>query len=69
MLDKSIDLEKKDVELKVTILFNMVGKRCIHIIQIRYILKSEMSEIIHVTTNIMQACRMLETAEQIQFSH
>lgn len=56
MLDKNIDLEKKDVELKVKIFFNMVGKGYIHVIQMKYILKSEMSEIIHVTTSIMQAC-------------
>lgn len=29
----------------------MVGKGCIHVIQMKYILKSEMSEIINVTTN------------------
>lgn len=34
----------------------MVGKGCIHVIQVKYILKSETSEIINVTTNIMQAC-------------
>lgn len=57
-----VDLEKKDVELKVRIFFNVVGKGCVHVIQIKYILKSEMSEIIHVTANIMQACRTSETA-------
>lgn len=40
----------------------MVGNGCIHVIQMKYILKSEISEIIRVTTNIMQACRTLETA-------
>lgn len=55
-------LGKKDVELKVKIFFNMVAKGCAHVIQIKYILKSEMSEIIYVTTNIMQACRTSETA-------
>lgn len=40
----------------------MVEKVGIHVIQVKYILKNEMNETVHVTNYIMQTWRILETA-------